>query len=166
VDPTLHDGAVSKLELKNHPPTSELVALLEKSPPRGEATARKWFETLSSRVAGRVFYLYPIQTILNFTHSAIDFSPAELRKLSKTPFVPVTSMKDNSTKRLQPVQCYSGTGGSELHSKLFAFVDFGLRANVFLGACGSRQTPSVEDIAQMLIAEPRRVYELANCREK
>jgi hypothetical protein len=75
-------------------------------------------------------------------------------------------MEDNSTKRLQPIQCYSGTGGSELHSKLFAFVDFGARANLFLGACGTKEEPSVEDIAQILVADPPRIYKLANGREK
>ena len=52
MDPALRDGAASKLKLKNHPPTSELVTLLEKSPPGDEATARKWFEALSNRVPG------------------------------------------------------------------------------------------------------------------
>ncbi len=47
------EGAASKLKLKNHPPTTELVTLLETSPPEDEATARKWFEALSSRVPGR-----------------------------------------------------------------------------------------------------------------
>ena len=114
----------------------------------------------------RLFNLYPFETILSFSHCLIDFSQTELRKLSKTPFVPVTSTEDNSTKRLQPIQCYSGTAGSELHSKLFAFVDFGARANLFLGACGTKEEPSVEDIAQILVAEPRRIYNLANGREK
>ncbi len=114
----------------------------------------------------RFFNLYPFATILSFSHYLIDFSQTELRKLSKTPFVPVTSTEDNSTKRLQPIQCYSGAGGTELHCKLFAFVDFGARANVFLGACGTKQEPSVEDIAQILVAEPRKIYKLANGREK
>jgi len=52
VDPALHDGAAGKLKLKNHPPTSQLVTLLEKSPPGDEAMARKWFEALSGRVPG------------------------------------------------------------------------------------------------------------------
>ena len=52
MDPALPDGAVSKLRLKNHPPTSELVTLLQKSPPGDETAARKWFEALSSRVPG------------------------------------------------------------------------------------------------------------------
>ncbi|KAI0299353.1 hypothetical protein B0F90DRAFT_1810632 [Multifurca ochricompacta] len=147
VNPSLHQGAASKLKLNDHPPTSELVILLEKSPPGDEAMARQWFEVLSGRVP--------------------DFSPAELRKLSETPFVPVRSTGDKSTTRmLQPIQCYfSGTGGVELHSKLFAFVDFGVRANVFLTACGTKQEPSVEEIAQILLENPQQFYQLANGRE-
>jgi phosphotransacetylase len=72
----------------------------------------------------------------------------------------------NILKRLRPTQCFVGTASSELYSKLFAFVDFGTRANAFLGACGIRQEPTAEDIAQILVTEPRRVYELANVREK
>ena len=49
---------------------------------------------------------------------------------------------------------------------MFTFVDFGLGANVFLGACGARQEPSIEDFAQLLLAEPQRIYKLANGREK
>ena len=114
----------------------------------------------------RLFILYLFETILSFSDYLLDFSQSELRKLSKTSFIPVTSTEDNSTKRLKPTQCYSGTGASELHSKLFAFVDFGARANVFLGACGTKQEPSVDDIAQILAAEPRRIYKLADGREK
>jgi len=58
VDPTLPDGAASKLKLKNHPPTSELVTLLEKSPPGDEATARQWFEALHGRVSGRFSFTH------------------------------------------------------------------------------------------------------------
>jgi hypothetical protein len=144
------------------------VTLLERSPPGDEVIARQWFEVLSGRVPGRVLHLYPFEAILPF-HFFVDFSSAELRKLSETPFVPVKSIGDKSIiRRLQPIQCYfSGTaGGSELHSKLFAFVDFGARANVFLGTCGTKQEPSVEEIAQILLADPRRIYQLANGREK
>ncbi|KAH9171880.1 hypothetical protein EDB89DRAFT_2070434 [Lactarius sanguifluus] len=130
VDPLLPAGAASKLKLNSHPPTSEIVARLERSPPRDEATARQWFEVLSGRVP--------------------EFSPNELRKLSETAFVPAKS---------------SGGKGAELHSKLFSFVDFGPRGNVFLAACGTRQEPSVEEIAQILLANPWQFYELANGRE-
>ena len=114
------------------------------------------------------FLIYIYSNLLEPHPWPVDFSPAELRKLSEMPFVPVTSTRAKGTmRRLPPTQCFfSGTGGSELHSKLFAFVDFGARANVFLAACGTRQEPSVEEIAQILLGNPRRIYELADGREK
>jgi hypothetical protein len=107
VDPTLQDGAASKLKLNKHPPTSELVALLKRSPPGDEATARQWFQALSSRVSGRIFYLFLFESVLDFPHYTVDFSPVELRELLYTPFVPVKSTGDKGTiKRLQPSQCF------------------------------------------------------------
>ncbi len=67
VDPLLLDGAATKLKLKNYPPTSELLTLLERFPPGDEATARQWFEVLSGRVPGRLIYLYPFEVILIFS---------------------------------------------------------------------------------------------------
>jgi hypothetical protein len=165
----LKDGAARKLRLNKYPPTSKLVTLLKRSPPGDEATARQWFEALSGHISGRIFYLFLFESVLNFSHYLVDFSPAELGELSDTPFVPIKSIGDKGIiKRLQPNQCFFGAANSELYSKLFAFVDFGTGANVFLGACGARQEPSVEDFAQLLLAEPRRIYELANAsgREK
>jgi Protein of unknown function (DUF3684) len=167
VDPSLPDGAASKLKLNKHPSTSELVILLKRSPPRDEATASHWFQVLSGRVSGRISYLFLFGSILNFSRYLVDFSPAELRELLDMPIVPVKSTGDKGIiKILQPSQCFLGAANSELYSKLFAFVDFGTPANIFLGACGTRKEPSVEDIAQILVTEPRRVYELADVREK
>jgi hypothetical protein len=67
VDPQLPDGAAVKLKLKNHPPTSELVTLLERFPPGDETIARQWFEVLSGRVPGRVVHLYPFEAIFIFS---------------------------------------------------------------------------------------------------
>jgi hypothetical protein len=167
VDPALQNGAASKLNLNKHPPTSELVSLLKRSPPGDEATARQLFQALSGCVSRRIFYLFLFESVLIFSRYLVDFSRAERHEVREIPFVPVKSTGDkNITKRLQPIQCFLGTAKSELYSKLFAFVDFGARASIFLGACGARQEPYVEDIAQILVTEPRRVYELANGREK
>jgi Protein of unknown function (DUF3684) len=167
VDPTLPDGAARKLKVKEHPPTSELVTVLKRSPPGDEVTARRWFQVLSRCVSRRIFYLFLFESSLNFSYYLIGFSLAELRELPETPFVPVKSAGDNSIiKRLQPNQCFLRAANSELYSKLFSFVDFGARSNVFLRACGARQEPSVKDFAQLLLAEPRRIYELADGREK
>jgi Protein of unknown function (DUF3684) len=167
VDPMLPHEVAIILKLKKKPPTFDLVTLLRRSPPGDEATARLWFEVLSGRVSGRMFYVFLFEYVLTFSHYLVDFSPAELRELPDTPFVPVKSTGDEGiTKTLQPNQCFLETANSELYSKLFAFVDFGARANVFLRACGARQEPSVEDFAQVLLEGPRRIYELANGREK
>ena len=94
------------------------------------------------------------------------FSPAELRDLSQTPIIPVTA--DNGVVRhLLPVQCYfKGDSQAQFHSKLFTFVDFGSPANTFLGACGVKREPSVEEIAKILLDNPRQFYELSGGREK
>ncbi|KAH8981254.1 hypothetical protein EDB83DRAFT_1390074 [Lactarius deliciosus] len=147
VDPLLRGEAARKLKLNSHPPTSEIMTLLKRSPPTDETTARQWFEVLSDHV--RVFSL------------------EELRKLSETRFIPVQSTGDKGViQRLSPKGCYfSGIGVAKLHAKLFSFVDFGSRANEFLAACGTKKEPSIEEIAQILLADPRKFYELANGRE-
>lgn len=167
MDPTLEDGAARKLKLNKHPSTSELVTLLKRSPPEDEATARQWFQALSGRVSCIILYLFLFESVLNFSRYLVDFSSAELRELLNTPFVPVKSTGDKGIiKRLSPNQCFLGPVISVFYSKLFAFVNFGARANAFLRACGARREPSVEDFAQVLLAEPRRIYKLANGREK
>ncbi|KAI0313421.1 hypothetical protein OF83DRAFT_1175689 [Amylostereum chailletii] len=144
----LRDHALTKLKIPNHPPTGKIVTLLESHPPENEEMARKWFETLSGRIP--------------------DFASNELRRLSVTAFVPTKTLGEKgSLKRLPPSQCYfSGASSAEFHSKLFVFIDFGTRANSFLAACGTKQEPSVEEIVQILLRDPRRFYELAGGRDR
>lgn len=52
LDPSLRDDAADKLQIKEHPPTNQLVLLLKESPPTTEAQAGKWFEVLSRRIPG------------------------------------------------------------------------------------------------------------------
>jgi hypothetical protein len=166
VDPLRRDVAASKLKLNSHPPTSEIVALLKRSPPRDETTARQWFEVLSGLVPGTISQPFLLETASPIVF--VEFSSTELQKLSETPFVPVRSTGgEGVVHRLPPIQCYfSGAGGVELHSKFFSFVDFGWSANAFLAACRTRHEPSVEAIAQVLLADPWKFYELANGRKK
>jgi hypothetical protein len=104
---------------------------------------------------------------ISFSHYLVGLSAGYLDKLSETPFVPVESTGyKGDIKRLQPRLCFLGKQRSELHSKLFAFVNFGPRANEFLKRCHTSEEPSTEDIAQVLLADPWRVYELANGRKK
>ena len=42
--------AASKLGVQEHPPTSMLLSLLEKTPPQSETMARQWFEILVEHI--------------------------------------------------------------------------------------------------------------------
>ena len=104
--------------------------------------------------------------MLHVLTSLLAFSATELRALSQTPFVPVKS-PNGTVRHLPPIQCYfKGESKAQFHSKLFTFVDFGLKANTFLSACGVKHEPSVEEIAKILLDNPRQFYELAEGREK
>jgi hypothetical protein len=124
--------------------------------------------------SGSRFYLsvFPVDSFIyseaiSLSHHLVEISLGSLQKLSETPFVPVDSTGyKGDIKRLQPRQCFFEKQRSELHSKLFAFVNFGTRGNEFLECCGTKKEPSIEDVAQILLADPRRAYELANGREK
>ena len=104
---------------------------------------------------------------ISFSHYLVGFSLGYLQELSEIPFVPIESTGyEGDIKRIQPRRCFLGKQRSELHSKLFAFVNFGARANEFLKSCFTSNEPSAEDIALVLLADPWRVYELANGRKK
>lgn len=100
-----------------------------------------------------------------------DFSSSELQRLSCSAFIPVLSppsLLDTSQSPSPifktPQQCYLARDSKDatgFHSRLFTFVDFGARANNFLVACGVRSEPTVDELAKILIANPRNFYELA-----
>lgn len=143
VEDAIREIAVSKLGLKEHPPATRVVALLEKTPPYDQNIARRWFEILAGHVA--------------------DFSSSQLSIISGLPIVPTQVESGSQALRwLSPSQCYlGGASKAQFHSKLFVFVDFGPSANSFLSVCGSKQEPSVEEVASILVADPRRFYDLA-----
>jgi hypothetical protein len=160
----LRDDALAKLKIREHPPSSLLVALLEQSPPKSDVQARKWFGILAGRVTG----VFPAASTEACADLLPDFSAAQLTKLSKTPIVPIPDTgKGGQTRHMPPSQCYfGGDSGARFHSKLFVFVDFGKQANGFLSACGTKHEPSVEEIALILLADPHKFYDLANGRDK
>lgn len=120
------------------------------------------------------------RSVFNVT-GCLDFSSGSLQYLSSLEFVPITKPMDtptsptpvHATKQphaltfVSPSKCYlsKGTDGENsshgFHSQLFTFVDFGPSANAFLTACGVRQEPTVDELARMLVSDPRKFYELA-----
>lgn len=96
----------------------------------------------------------------------LAFSVNELHVLSQLAFVPVKA-PNGAMRHLPPTQCYfKGDSQAQFHSKLFTFVDFGATANTFLSACGVKHEPSVEEIAKILLDNPRQFYDLAEGREQ
>ena len=85
------------------------------------------------------------------------------------PMIPVEigSPKAGAPIRLlTPKQCYfKGDSNAQVHSKLFTFIDFG-PGNIFLSACGVKHEPSVEEIANILLENPHRFFDLAGGKEK
>lgn len=68
---------------------------------------------------------------------------------------------------LAPKDCYFKRDASQtFHSKLFVFIDFGMKANAFLSACGTKHEPSVEEIALILLADPKKFYHLSGGKDK
>jgi hypothetical protein len=98
----------------------------------------------------------------------VVFSSNDLKQLGQTNFVPIKpEAKEGKLRYLPPSQCFFGSETSaQFHSKFFVFIDFGAVANGFLSACGTKQEPSVEEIAQMLLNDPHNFYQLAEGREK
>ncbi|KAI6097053.1 hypothetical protein F5141DRAFT_481577 [Pisolithus sp. B1] len=129
-----------QLGVMQHPSTSKLLDLLEQAPPPTEEIAIRWFEVLFDHIA--------------------NFSPSDLDKLSRLPIVPTVPSSPHGL--LPPTKCYLSQGTKPpLYAKLFVFVNFGPKANRFLGACGLKNEVSVEDVAEVLIENPERFFQLA-----
>ena len=102
--------------------------------------------------------------MLALTYEATEFSNSERDRLSTTAFIPCagTGEKAAVVRHVSPTQCYfAGASSTSFHSLIFTFVDFGSQANQFLSACGTKHEPSVEEIAQILLENPHRFWELA-----
>ena len=48
-----------------------------------------------------------------------------------------------------------------LTRRTYTFVDFGNKANNFLRACGVKNEPNIQEIADLLVQDPKRFLELA-----
>jgi hypothetical protein len=159
----IHDSyrtaPVTELGVQQHPPTSTLIQLLETTPPPNAEKARQWFEALWDCISSRC---YLSCSAYYYSNCVPGFSQEELTRLSELPIVPTGS--STAWQHLAPIQCYLGKGDG-FHTKLFVFVDFGFTGNGFLRACGSKNEPSVQDIAESLVEDPERFYNLAGGHE-
>ena len=122
-----------------------------------------WFSLLATRIAGRACATFWASRLI----TRLDFTNAELVALSALNMVPVRDKETSTPRHLPPTHCFfGGQSKGQLHSKLFVFVDFGSAANGFLSAVGTKQEPTVEQIAQMLLADPYKFYQLSEGPQK
>lgn len=154
VEPSLRDAATNKLGVPRDPPATLLMSILVDRPPNEPSAARQMFEYLTTRIG--------------------DFAPhhfQNLRVMKIVPAHPPTARSATKEKQAadkwvlcKPGECFfrSDTGrSSDVHSKLFTFVDFGGKANMFLKACGVKDEPNVHEIAEMMVRDPKHFLELA-----
>lgn len=141
----------SKFRLASHPSGAELVRALLASPTVDLAQASKTFRYLSSQVSG--------------------FTSSQLAALRVAPILPIktitTSIKVTLTR---PDACFfeaSDTIPSGVKA-FFATISSELDESCrpFLVAVGVRPTPSVVELAQSIVADPKRFLELCGSPER
>ncbi|KAK0195282.1 hypothetical protein F5146DRAFT_1100835 [Armillaria mellea] len=140
--PTLSKEIVAKLKVPQHPPSQMIISFLAKKVPQDESQAKQWFEILAGKIA--------------------DFTTLQLTTLSRMPMVPTKEISNGAValRWVPPNQCYfRRSSGDDHYSRLFIFVDFGPAANAFLTACGTRQEPTVDEIARAMLQDPGKFYD-------
>ncbi|KAL8771283.1 MAG: hypothetical protein Q9209_003188 [Squamulea sp. 1 TL-2023] len=138
----LHKYAVL-FGVQTDPLIDRCIQRLTKKPPRSKRQAREVFGYMTSRIG------------------VITNQHVEL--LGSANIVPITTLKNAAddeggrVRHLPPRMCFLGDG-SELAS-MFDFVDFGKEAELFLLRCGSKQEPTIFDIALLLTQQPAKMLD-------
>ncbi|EED19324.1 HATPase_c domain protein, putative [Talaromyces stipitatus ATCC 10500] len=131
-----------------HPPVMECVQSILKAPPKTPSEAKGIFTYMASLVP--------------------DLKEADIRRLGDAFIIPIpnrsTLEKRPSMRYVSPKNCYLGE--SEDYKDIFDFVDFGPLGNLFLQAVGSKQEPTMIEVAQMLVKEPARISSKFQSPEK
>src|ERR1700694_4594886 len=92
--------------------------------------------------------------------NSLAFESSHLEALKKLKFVPVAEKNGKLVKYMRPNEVFVGSQQNTTQSKLFMFVDFGPKANAFLQACGARAEPTVQQVVEILLADPARFLEI------
>ncbi|KAJ3334211.1 hypothetical protein HDU76_006583 [Blyttiomyces sp. JEL0837] len=133
IAPALRPNA-DKFGVREHPPGSRLVQRLKANPPTTE-NAENVFSYLSGRQS--------------------SFTSAEWQALAHLNFIPIVDEKTKQTKWVAPSAAYFASSNSSFSSfGQFNFIDFGVRSNAFLRACGVKDEPSPAEIAKQVVMSP------------
>ncbi len=100
-------------------------------------------------------------TVFNLTSSKILIIPQKTT-LSKLAFIPKRIVDSKGTRIVlyKPTECYlSHQEAAKFHSQLFVFVDFSTKASHFLRMCGIKDAPTANEIAQILVDDPKTFFQ-------
>ncbi|KAJ3412284.1 hypothetical protein HDV05_000995 [Chytridiales sp. JEL 0842] len=124
-----------KFGVRLHPKGSALVAALKQNPPSFEK-AVEVFTYLAGRQS--------------------DFGAHDWQVLRSTRFIPI--QKGDSKQVViyaEPPKVYFGNGNNSVYQKQFTYVDFGEPSNAFLRACGVKDEPNPQELAQQVVRDPQ-----------
>ena len=130
----------NKFGVQTNPPVVECADRLIKSPPDSHRQALEVFGYFSQRLG--------------------DMSRQLTDSLGQAAIIPISD-RSSSEKPLirfiSPRSCFLGKGGK--YEDIFDYADFGI-GNAFLLACGSKHEPTVSELAQLVVREPARIFDL------
>ncbi|KAK9486224.1 hypothetical protein V1527DRAFT_451376 [Lipomyces starkeyi] len=135
-----------KFGVAMYPPIDMVVQRLTAKPPKTIEQANKMFNYLAGKLS--------------------DLGSADITKLRDSEFVPivakdgVTVFKHQAPSRIfiTPQEVSSNDRSDLFYKKFFDFVNFDLGANAFLRYCGTRDKPSVVELARSTVAEPNAMF--------
>ncbi|KND02056.1 uncharacterized protein SPPG_02560 [Spizellomyces punctatus DAOM BR117] len=124
-----------KFGVREHPPANALLERLLQQPPDVDK-AQAVFGYLATRIS--------------------DFTSEHWAILGQKNFVPIQKTQNGrrSTVWVPPRTVYFGGSDSSAYKDHFTYVDFGLNANNFLRACGTREEPTPSELATSLVTNP------------
>ncbi|RPB00166.1 hypothetical protein L873DRAFT_1843132 [Choiromyces venosus 120613-1] len=134
------------------PSMSSCVDKLIAQPPTTIRDAQEKFSYFSTRLAEILPHLVERLSIARIV--PVPLKPSDIR-LGST----------NKLKWIPPKNCFLGGQGS-LYYEIFDFVDLGQDANAFLTKCGSKNEPTVAEVAYMIVREPDRLLDVFGGEKK
>ncbi|KAI9333392.1 hypothetical protein BDR26DRAFT_608068 [Obelidium mucronatum] len=140
--PFLHKSLqqhADKFGVREHPNGPTLINVLKTTPPTQDKAVAV-FSYLSSRQS--------------------EFSSTDWNILRTLKFIPITTPKDSpvnpgSPAWIEPTKVYFGGKNSSAYLDLFTHIDFGDTSNAFLRACGVKDEPTPQELAEQLVRNPQ-----------
>ncbi|KAI8829064.1 hypothetical protein BJ741DRAFT_538973 [Chytriomyces cf. hyalinus JEL632] len=128
-----------KFGVREHPNSPTLINVLKTQPPNLENAV-----AVFSYLAGR----------------QQEFSAQDWNIVRSLKFIPITMPKDSPSNPggltwIEPTKVYFGSKNSSGYQDQFIHIDFGETSNAFLRACGVKDEPTPQELAEQLVRNPQ-----------